>query len=144
MLDFIFFSMSAPKKKEFPLLQFDGGTVWRRRLGKTEWDVLGYGLSYKAKLISKSGSYKGRNQSYTNRTDDLVPLLQRTVLQSLPPPPLLPYYPVRFNHIPFSLFLILLRLFIEIIAETWLMRTKKPFYDNDTKVKSFLESNSIF
>jgi hypothetical protein len=63
----------------------DGGAIWRRALAQTGWDLFGYGFYHRAKLISKSMSYKKRNQSYMNRAEDLVPFQIETKLRSQPP-----------------------------------------------------------
>ena len=84
--------MSAPGKNEFPLIQFDGDATWRRALSTTGWDVLGYGLHYKAKFISKSDYYKEWKQSYTNRKEDLVGPITATDRITI----LIPHFPIIF------------------------------------------------
>jgi hypothetical protein len=85
----------------------DGGAIWRRGLAQTGWDLFGYGFYHRAKLISKSVSYKKRNQSYMNRTEGLVLFQIETKLRSTAPlnpnPPLILL--VRFRDHPFSLLL---------------------------------------
>jgi len=128
-------------KNEFPLIQADGDATWRRVLSTTGWDVLGYGLYYKAKFISKSDYYKEWNPKLHKPQGGLGPITARDQRQNYDPHCPLSYYLVRLNDLPFFFYWFF---FVYLLKLCWYASNRinarpseKPFCKNDTKAVFF-------